>query len=538
MSSMTVRSDNVEHELARLAAGTMRADEMLQASSRLMAVADGAHWSQAASFHAKALYALGRVAEALAMFECAWRRADQLDAPDAAALAAILGGTCCMSLYDYAHAEEWFTREYELTRSLGSNLRRSLTDFLAGARLSQGNLAGAHEVLAEFEGAASAHALLAFHEGAWERAVLLMRNRLDAARAAGMLVEVGNCASVLGRFARIGNLRTEAELYLGEALTASLAYPDLNRELFTRVELAVFHAELGRFPLAKEQLVRCQEILDDGEDWRGHRGAVALTFSLVEAAECIARVRGPELVWTLASERLRPIKLPDTVSEGFSAAIEIFRRHHAPWEEVQALAAWSQVLLAAGHHRLSREKFNLAFAVCDSVAAPVQLIDRIQAEMFRFIGISNRLSSNSPTPVPGSHLFRKEGEYWTISFEGSILRLRHTIGMHYVSLLVANPGKEFSAQDLAASASRPSVKPRGRKKLEFRIDNQRAKDDFDDRDNAARERARQMVTKRIKDVIAKIRVTHPELARHFATHIRTGYTCAYIGDDGHSGWAT
>jgi hypothetical protein len=48
-----------------------------------------------------------------------------------------------------------------------------------------------------------------------------------------------------------------------------------------------------------------------------------------------------------------------------------------------------------------------------------------------------------------------------------------------------------------------------------------------------------MVTKRIKDVIAKIRLTHPELARHFASSIRTGYTCAYLADeDQPTTWAT
>ena len=58
-------------------------------------------------------------------------------------------------------------------------------------------------------------------------------------------------------------------------------------------------------------------------------------------------------------------------------------------------------------------------------------------------------------------------------------------------------------------------------------------------DDLARERARLMVAKRIKDVITKIRLTHPELARHLATSIRTGYTCAYINEDERSGrWVT
>jgi hypothetical protein len=63
---------NTEGELARLAARTMRADEMLHASRRLMAAADGSHWSQAAAHHGRALYAQGHIADALAMFEQAW----------------------------------------------------------------------------------------------------------------------------------------------------------------------------------------------------------------------------------------------------------------------------------------------------------------------------------------------------------------------------------------------------------------------------------------------------------------------------------
>jgi len=159
--------------------------------------------------------------------------------------------------------------------------------------------------------------------------------------------------------------------------------------------------------------------------------------------------------------------------------------------------------------------------------------------MFRFIAISHGPSFGSPSLVPGSHFFHKEGEYWTISFEGSILRLRDTRGMHYVSRLVANPGMEFSAQDLAASASTGNRKYRRRMNPGFSISNGRAKGDRDEHEDAARERARLMVTKRIKDVIAKIRVTHPVLARHLATRVRTGHTCIYVADDDHpTRWVT
>ena len=318
---------NTEGELSRLAARTMRADEMLQASRRIMTGADGTHWSQAASHHGKALYAQGRIADALAMFEQAWQSADKLDRPDRpGALAAGLGGACCATLYDYPQAEQWYSRELDRARSrLVASLRRSLTDLLASARVSQGDISGARELLAEFEGAASNHFLLAYHEGDWEGRVFC-RHGTQHSRANGQLAAVGDCASILGRFARIGNQRIEAETYLNEALVASLAGPDLNRELFTRIELALLNADLGRGARAKEQLQRCQQILDKGEDWRGHCGSFAYASAVVSADEHIRKVKSSDELWLLSVENGAALRLPEEVVEGFRAAIQIFRR--------------------------------------------------------------------------------------------------------------------------------------------------------------------------------------------------------------------
>ena len=48
------------------------------------------------------------------------------------------------------------------------------------------------------------------------------------------------------------------------------------------------------------------------------------------------------------------------------------------------------------------------------------------------------------------NLFRQEGEYWTIVFDGSVVRLRDAKGLRYLALL-ARPGREFHAVDLAAA---------------------------------------------------------------------------------------
>jgi tetratricopeptide (TPR) repeat protein len=537
---VTSSAVNIEGELAQLASGTIHADEALEVSRRLMALAKGAQWSQATAYHGRALYAQGRIADALTTFEDAWEHADQLDDPVAGALVTGMGGSCCATLYDYAKAEQWCVRELNRPRSrVVANYRFGLVHLLASARMCQGDIAGARELLGEFEGGASNHFLLAFHEGEWERGVVLRRIELEAERAAGRLEGISNCASLLGRFARLANLRDEARAYLDEGLAASLAGPDRNRELFIRVELALLDADHGGIERAVEHLARCREMVEDGEDWRGHRGAVAYTSAMVEAAQCLGRFKGMNLVWAIPAQRNRPLKLPDQVEDGFGAAIEIFRRYHAPWEEASALALWSRVLLAAGHHRQSVEKFNWAFAIFDSLDAPAQLTDRVQAEMFRFMALSSRPAATTPTLILGSNLFRKEGEYWTISFEGSVFRLRDTMGMHYICRLLANPGISFSAQDLAALSHKSNPRRGSKKRPVSARNGAAANDEHDGQYDAARERARLMVTKRIKDVIAKIRLTHPELARHFAGGIRTGYACSYVADDEHStGWTT
>ena len=450
---VTIGGGNIESELSRLAAGTMRAGEMLQVSRRLMATANGAQWSHAAGHHARALYAQGHLAEAFAMLEDAWQRADRLDDPLAGAHSARIGAICSFLLYDYGQAEQWCRRELERRRSrLIGDLRYMLADLLAMARVAQGDLPQAREVLSAWEGAESRHWLLAYHEGDWERCVVLLRKEFDRARAAGQLFDVAACGCALGRIARIGNQRVDAEAILDESLQASLTSPDLPVELCIRIELAIINSDLGQFPQARAELQRCKEILDNGEDWRGHRGAFAHTVALVKAAEHVLKFVSSDGRWHIAM-RQRSVLLPDEVAEGFRSAIEIFRRYHAPWEETAALLYWSQALFAASQARESFQKFEDAFAIFDQIATP-QWNARLQTDVFRFLTLDSLAEPITIGDGAGANVFRKEGDYWTISFRGSMIRLRDTIGMHYISRLIANPGIDFAAQDLVDIAQR------------------------------------------------------------------------------------
>ena len=67
-------------------------------------------------------------------------------------------------------------------------------------------------------------------------------------------------------------------------------------------------------------------------------------------------------------------------------------------------------------------------------------------------------SGREPVPVepaerPSSRAtFRREGEYWTIQFDGDPFRIRDMKGMRHLARLLAEPGRELHALDLAGAA--------------------------------------------------------------------------------------
>src|SRR5215467_10012373 len=51
------------------------------------------------------------------------------------------------------------------------------------------------------------------------------------------------------------------------------------------------------------------------------------------------------------------------------------------------------------------------------------------------------------------NVFRREGEYWTVCFEGSVARFADAKGLRLLARLLADPGREFHAVDLEAASS-------------------------------------------------------------------------------------
>jgi hypothetical protein len=195
-------------------------------------------------------------------------------------------------------------------------------------------------------------------------------------------------------------------------------------------------------------------------------------------------------------------------------------------------------------------------------------------------------------PDLSRNVFRQEGEYWTVVFDGSVVRLRDAKGLRYLARLLAHPGREFHAVDLEAAAEGQQgqvapVGPRGRDgggELAVRPDlgdagalldatakaayrarlgelraeleeaegfndparatKARQEMDFlvgelaravglggrDRRAASHAERARLNATRAIRAAMANLAEANPALGRHLSATIRTGRYCSYTPD--------
>ena len=73
---------------------------------------------------------------------------------------------------------------------------------------------------------------------------------------------------------------------------------------------------------------------------------------------------------------------------------------------------------------------------------------------------------------PGADVsLRREGEYWSVVFEGRTVRLRDLKGMRYLARLVAQPGREFHVLDLVAAENPALRRRRTASRLSYRAGN-------------------------------------------------------------------
>ncbi len=214
---------------------------------------------------------------------------------------------------------------------------------------------------------------------------------------------------------------------------------------------------------------------------------------------------------------------------------------------------------------------------------------KVICEELNMAGILERVSRLSPPAPVGAGpdapraTFRREGQYWTVAYDGEMARLLDRKGLRHIANLIAAPGREVHVLELVGAAEGdsterldeetaraltttrldgteavldPKAKEAYRRRLRELSEELEEARAWHDPERAARldaeidalvaelerslglggrdrglpspaERARVNVTKAIRTAIGVISKECPQLGQHLAASIRTGRFCSY-----------
>jgi tetratricopeptide (TPR) repeat protein len=198
-----------------------------------------------------------------------------------------------------------------------------------------------------------------------------------------------------------------------------------------------------------------------------------------------------------------------------------------------------------------------------------------------------REPSAAAVTLSQAEILRRDGDYWTVCYEGAVFRLRDTKGLHYLAHLLRHPREEFHVADLVAAVGGQAedatdsrsesatpdlaratslgdagelLDPQARTEYKQRLEDLRAEleqaTEWGDTERAGRlqeeiqfiseelsaayglggrsrkgadtaERIRKAVSNRIRDTIARIEKENRALGEHLAEAVRMGAFCSY-----------
>lgn len=286
---------------------------------------------------------------------------------------------------------------------------------------------------------------------------------------------------------------------------------------------------------------------------------------------------------------------------GFDRAVRLWSQLSAPYEAGQARMGLAEIHRRNGDQRHASLEFRAAHSIFERIGArgAAGVAQRFGDAMGSAAPRSGVAPSEPLAQVPpevvratpaavSREVFRCDGDYWSLGYEGDTRHVRDLRGLHYLARLLAEPGREFHAADLVASevdADRPRGMPNDpalavtsvdggsdsgevidarakaayRRRLdEIEQDIQEA-GELGDRERAARaavdrdflvrelanavglggrqrrvgstaERARTSVTRAMRHAMKRIEEHHPRLGEHLDRTIRTGTYCSYMPD--------
>lgn len=385
------------HALGFLSLRMARTQAGLDASRRAMTLArrleseadlvaqglgDGRAWMLASVTHGAHLLAAGHLLDGLKLMERAVAVADRVNQTLPGHVAAWWRANASFLLDDPQNARRWIEREAALPRQAQARAptrRQSLVRDLVCLSARSGDLAEARRLAAETDelprGVTALNLwqpMVAFWSGEWQRADTLWSRARQRDARAGNRAGQAEFDCWLAWVRRVRGDRAGAAQLLQEALTIAVEGPILPIEVRARAGLALLNVEARNPAAALSHVVRCQDIVANGEDWRGLAGLVALAKAVVAAAA-------------------------DRHSEAqsqFERAHATFERLGLLWEEAETLRWWGVSLLTAGDRLAARKKLDAAIDLYDGHGAGKSWIERGLADRRRVTG-----KESAPRPL-------------------------------------------------------------------------------------------------------------------------------------------
>jgi len=276
----------------------------------------------------------------------------------------------------------------------------------------------------------------------------------------------------------------------------------------------------------------------------------------------------------------------------FTTAVELWNEVGAPHEVALARMGVGAACRALGNEAAAVLEFRAARSAFERMGAKVRAVEAAEAsgdepgdDIGAYSTKAPPASRDTADRVGPEHLFRREGDVWSVTFDDHTIRLRDQKGLRYLARLLAVPGKEFHVLDLVLVERGESrntgpltggdlrmsdesgggrlldaqAKESYRRRLaeiEEDIDDARAMGDAERGEQAeterefvvrelsrafglggrernagsASERARVSVTRAVRQAVGRIREHDPPLGAHLDRAIRTGTYCAYLPD--------
>jgi tetratricopeptide (TPR) repeat protein len=260
----------------------------------------------------------------------------------------------------------------------------------------------------------------------------------------------------------------------------------------------------------------------------------------------------------------------------FEDAARLWHEVGAPYEAAVARMGLADAHRARGNAQRADSELRAARVVLE------QIRDVHQADRAAGVDVAPQ---NDQHRAPRLDVFRREGDYWSLTFDRHTVRVRDLKGMRYIARLLTDPGREYHVLDLVTAESgqttavgrtpqpglsylglgdagpllgAPAKEAYRRRLAEIDDDISEALATGDDeraaqsdverdllireltravglggrdrRAASASERARASVTRAVRQAIARIRQHHPTLGTHLDRAIRTGTYCSYLPD--------